>query len=170
MLIAPRHIDRAGAIKKLVERAGFEAVLLSEFRKRTHKRLQEKDVLILDTFGELNRVYNLATIVFMGGSFVRRGGHNIIEPAMFAKPIVFGPHMFNFRNIARSFSENNAAIKVKNKEDLLKTMETLLKDEKRRGVLGRNARGLIDKNKGATLRNISEVERILLKKKGRNAN
>ncbi|MEE9500399.1 MAG: 3-deoxy-D-manno-octulosonic acid transferase, partial [Candidatus Omnitrophota bacterium] len=113
LLIAPRHIDRAKTIKKMVERMGL------------------KNILVLDTFGELSRIYGLATIVFMGGSLVKRGGHNIVEPAVFGKPIVFGPYMFNFRDMARSFLENKAAIKVKNRKELLETLEMLLKDGNR---------------------------------------
>ncbi len=143
LLIAPRHIDRAKTIKKMVERMGL------------------KNILVLDTFGELSRLYRLATIVFMGGSLVKRGGHNIVEPAVFGKPIVFGPYMFNFRDMARSFLENKAAIKVKNSKVLLGTLEMLLKDGNRRTILGRNAKELIDRSKGATERNIGELERLI---------
>lgn len=143
LLIAPRHIDRAKTIKKMVERMGL------------------KNILVLDTFGELSRIYGLATIVFMGGSLVKRGGHNIVEPAVFGKPIVFGPYMFNFRDMARSFLENKAAIKVKNSKELLGTLEMLLKDGNRRTILGRNAKELIDRSKGATERNIGELERLI---------
>ncbi len=143
LLIAPRHIDRAKTIKKMVERMGL------------------KNILVLDAFGELSRLYRLATIVFMGGSLVKRGGHNIVEPAVFGKPIVFGPYMFNFRDMARSFLENKAAIKVKNRKELLGTLEMLLKDGNKRAILGRNAKELIDRSKGATERNIGELERLI---------
>lgn len=143
LLIAPRHIDRAKTIKKMIERMGL------------------KNILVLDTLGELSRLYRLATIVFMGGSLVKRGGHNIVEPAVFGKPILFGPYMFNFRDMARSFLENKAAIEVKNRKELLGTLEMLLKDGNRRSILGRNAKELIDKSKGATERNIHEVEKFI---------
>jgi 3-deoxy-D-manno-octulosonic-acid transferase len=143
LLIAPRHIDRAGAIKKMVEEKGV------------------KGVVVLDTIGELSRLYELATIVFMGGSLLKRGGHNIVEPAIFGKPIVFGPHMFNFRDMAKSFLENKAAVEVKNEKELLETLRALLKDENRRVTLGRNAKGLIDASSGATERNIKELEKLI---------
>lgn len=153
LLIAPRHIDRARAIKKMAGQKGIEAVLLSEIEKKSRKN----PVLILDTFGKLGRLYRLATIVFMGGSLVRRGGHNIVEPAVFAKPIVFGPHMFNFRDMANSFLEEDAAQEVKNEKGLEETLKALLTDRERRNILGRNAKGLINRNKGATERNINEL-------------
>ena len=70
------------------------------------------DVVVLDTIGELAQLYQVATVVFVGGSLVDAGGHNILEPAVFGKPIVFGPHMHNFAEIARTFLENRGAIQV----------------------------------------------------------
>ena len=161
LLIAPRHINRAEAIKKKLEQYGFEGILMSQLEKRAHKALSKKTVLILDTLGELKHLYSLATIVFMGGSLIKRGGHNIIEPAISGKPIVFGPYMFNFKDMARSFLENNAAVEVKNKKALKETLQLLLKDENRRTALGRNAKGLIGKSRGATERNIDAVALLL---------
>ncbi|OGW75267.1 MAG: hypothetical protein A2Z72_00880 [Omnitrophica bacterium RBG_13_46_9] len=162
LLIAPRHIDRVGSIKNLIEQKGFKAVALSEFIKRGRKNPVLGDtVLILDTLGELRHLYRLATIVFMGGSLVRRGGHNLAEPAVFAKPILFGPHMFNFRDMARSFLEDNAAIEVKNSKELFNTLKILVKEGDKRAVLGSNAKKLIEKNKGATDRNICEVKKFI---------
>ncbi|MBL7157112.1 MAG: 3-deoxy-D-manno-octulosonic acid transferase [Candidatus Omnitrophica bacterium] len=161
ILIAPRHIDRVGTIKRLVEQKGFEGVLLSRFRKGPKKSVSKKAVLILDTLGELSQLYSLATIVFMGGSLVKRGGHNIVEPAMFGTPIVFGPYMHNFRDMARLFLEREAAMKVKDRDELLETLETLLRDENKRNVLGRNAKELINKSKGATSRNLREVTELI---------
>jgi len=139
LLIAPRHIDRAGAVKKLVKQMGF------------------KKVSVLDTLGELARLYEHATVVFMGGSFVKRGGHNIVEPAFFARAIVFGPHMFNFRSMVKTFLEHNAALRVANKEELLNTLRGLFRDKGKRASLGGNAKELLEKAKGATERNIREV-------------
>jgi len=164
LLIAPRHIDRAEAIKKKLEQYGFEGILMSQIEKGARKALSKKTILILDTLGELKHLYSLATIVFMGGSLIKRGGHNIIEPAISGKPIVFGPYMFNFKDMARSFLENNAALEVKNKRALKETLQLLLKDENRRIALGRNAKGLIDKSRGATERNIDEVALLLEKR------
>lgn len=143
LLIAPRHIDRAGAVKKLVEKMGF------------------KKVRVLDTLGELTRLYEHATVVFMGGSLVKRGGHNIVEPAAFARAIVFGPHMFNFRSMAKTFLEHDAALRVADKEELLNTLRGLFRDKEKRVSLGGNAKKLLEKAKGATERNIREVAGLI---------
>ena len=71
------------------------------------------DVVVLDTIGELATIYQLATVVFVGGSLVPTGGHNILEPAVFGRPIVFGPHMENFAEIAAAFVANGAGVQVR---------------------------------------------------------
>ena len=76
------------------------------------------DVVVLDTIGELAQLYQLATAVFVGGSLVDHGGHNILEPAVFGKPIVFGPHMQNFKEIADAFVGNGAAVQVQSEREL----------------------------------------------------
>lgn len=161
LLIAPRHVDRTESIKKLIEQAGLDCILLSECKEGMQAPLAEKAIFILDTHGELNSLYNLATIVFMGGSLARRGGHNIVEPARFGKPIVFGPHMFNFRSMTKLFLENSAAIQIRDGSELYGALRILLDNKGMRDSIGRSAKGLIDKNKGATARNIREVEKIL---------
>ena len=160
LLIAPRHIDRAGAIKRLIRQAGFIPALLSETKVPEAGR-SGKTVFILDTHGELNQLYSVATIVFMGGSLIKKGGHNIVEPARFGKPIVFGPFMFNFRDMAGLFLENKAALAVKGAGELLGVLRSLLKDKERRCALGHAAKKLVDENTGATERNIREVSEIL---------
>ena len=160
LLIAPRHIERVGAIKRLVRQAGFSPVLLSE-TKVPEAGHSGKTVFILDTHGELSQLYGIATVVFMGGSLIKRGGHNIVEPARFGKPIVFGPFMFNFRDMAGLFLESEAAIQVKDAGELTSALRSLLKDRGKRDSLGRAAKKLIDENTGATGRNIREVCNIL---------
>jgi 3-deoxy-D-manno-octulosonic-acid transferase len=86
------------------------------------------DVVVLDTLGELAQVYQLATAVFVGGSLADHGGHNILEPAVFGKPIVFGPHMQNFKEIADAFVANAAAIQVHSESELDAALRTLVMD------------------------------------------
>lgn len=161
LLLAPRHIDRSSDIKKMVEGKGLKAVLISHFSKGEIESISKNAVLILDTLGELGRLYSLASVVFMGGSLVKRGGHNLVEPALFRKAMLFGPHMFNFRAMARTFLEGRAAILVKNEKELIETLESLLSDKEKRGILGRNAGVLIDRSKGATAKNLSEMARFI---------
>ena len=106
-------------------------------------------VLLLDSLGELAQLYSLASVVFVGGSLVPSGGHNILEPAVAGKPVVVGPHMENFQEIADAFRAESALVEVRSAEDLGREITALLSDEPRRRELGDRARGLIDRNRGA---------------------
>ena len=106
-------------------------------------------MVILDTIGELAQLYQIATVVFVGGSLVDAGGHNILEPAVFGKPIVFGPHMQNFAEIARTFLENRGAVQVHSATELETVLVELLSDPVRRASLGAAARALVEANRGA---------------------
>lgn len=156
LLIAPRHIDRIGEIDRLVKRLGLEAVKVSDGRM-----VGASKVLILDAIGQLNDIYSIATIVFIGGSLVRHGGHNPIEPALFEKPVLFGPHMFNFKTIASSFLSTRAAVQVTAVNDIVSECRFLLRDESERMRLGTSARSLVIKNCGAAKRNIDAIKEII---------
>jgi 3-deoxy-D-manno-octulosonic-acid transferase len=105
--------------------------------------------VILDSIGELAQIYQLATAVFVGGSLADHGGHNILEPAIFGKPILFGPHMQNFREIADTFLANDAGVQVHSDSDLEGALLGLLTDPVRRARLGAAARALVEANRGA---------------------
>ena len=158
LLIAPRHIDKADVIKKIAEEKGFKALLRSSVKKG---HTGKKEVIILDTMGELSRIYSLATIVFMGGSLIKRGGHNLVEPAIFKKPIVFGHYMFNFRDMAKLFLERNAAREVKDENALFDTLKSLFEDSEKRALLGQNARKIIEDSKGAIQKNTNVLASLL---------
>src|SRR5262245_62626431 len=94
------------------------------------------DVIVLDTIGELAQLYQLATAVFVGGSLADHGGHNILEPAVFGKPIMFGPHMQNFKEIADAFLSNDAAVQVQSERELDGALTALVTDPVRRATAG----------------------------------
>ncbi len=106
-------------------RAGWNVARRSELRVDADPR---HDVVILDTIGELAQLFQIATVVFVGGSLVDLGGHNILEPAVFGKPIVFGPYMQNFAEISRTFLDNAAAIQVHSDRELGSALLELLGD------------------------------------------
>jgi 3-deoxy-D-manno-octulosonic-acid transferase len=118
LIIAPRQPDRFGDVERVIRAQGFVAARRSELPIDTEPRA---DVVVLDTMGELAQLYQLATAVFVGGSLADVGGHNILEPAIFGKPIVFGPHMQNFREIADAFLANRAAVQVQSARELEET-------------------------------------------------
>ena len=101
MILAPRHPDRFAAVTQQIRALGIPFQLRSEWKADTCPRLP--GVLILDSMGELGAVYELATVAYVGGTLVPTGGHNILEPASFARPIVIGPSMSNFQEIADEF-------------------------------------------------------------------
>src|SRR6185295_3250937 len=108
-VLAPRQPERFGEVERLARDAGFVVTRRTELPIDAEPRA---DVIVLDTIGELAQLYQLATAVFVGGSLADHGGHNILEPAVFGKPIVVGPHMQNFKEIADAFLSNDAAIQV----------------------------------------------------------
>ena len=93
--------------------------------------------MVLDTIGELAQLYQIATAVFVGGSLVPAGGHNILEPAIHGKPIVVGPHMQNFKEITEAFLASGAAVQVRSDRELEQAIVALMNDPVRRARLGR---------------------------------
>jgi len=156
LLIAPRHPERAKDITQIVSRFGFRAVFISALSSECSTCIA-KPVFILDAVGELISFYNIADIVFVGGSLIKKGGHNILEPASLAKPILFGPYMFNFRDIADLFLSNRAAKMVFNQEELKTNIVDLLNNPSEAIELGQRALQLILANQGATKRNVEYI-------------
>ena len=116
---------------------------------------------MLDTIGELAQVYQAATVVFVGGSLVPTGGHNILEPAVFGKPIVFGPHMQNFAEIAEAFLAGHAAVQVESGRELEDALIELLSEPEARARLGDRARALVEANRGARERSLAAIAELL---------
>jgi 3-deoxy-D-manno-octulosonic-acid transferase len=158
LVIAPRHPERFAEVYGLARQAGFHAV------RRTELALDadpQAEVVVLDTIGELAQVYQTATVVFVGGSLVNSGGHNILEPAVFGKAIVFGPHMQNFAEIAQAFCESGAAVQVSHPHGLETTLRDLLGDPVRRASLGAAARALVEANRGAKDKTLAVIADLL---------
>jgi 3-deoxy-D-manno-octulosonic-acid transferase len=158
LILAPRHPERAAEVEQLVLRAGFSVARRSELRVDAEPR---EEVVILDTVGELARLYQVATVVFVGGSLVDSGGHNILEPAVFGKPILFGPHMQNFVEIAEAFLARGAAAQVATARELEDALLALLTDPVRRAALGAAARALVEANRGAKDRSLAVIAELL---------
>jgi 3-deoxy-D-manno-octulosonic-acid transferase len=160
LLIAPRHIERAKDIEKIVAKYGFNSIRVSQLNQNSIPR-DQKTVFILDTIGELIFFYAISDIVFVGGSLIKKGGHNILEPAFFAKPIIFGQYMFNFQDICDLFLNNKAAIMVHNKEELMQKIRELLQSPLERQNLSQRAKDLVLKNQGATERNLNLIRNFV---------
>jgi 3-deoxy-D-manno-octulosonic-acid transferase len=153
LVIAPRYIDRAGRIAALAREAGLTVGL------RSQENREGGQVVVLDTIGELARAYRLATLVFVGGSFTKRGGQNILEPAGQGKPVLFGPHMDNFRDSVQVL-EGRGGLQVKDAEDLFQRVSELLSQPDRLSALGEQARAVVSQISGASRRNAEHMAKL----------
>jgi len=158
LVIAPRNPERFGEVEQLVRSEGWKTARRSDLAVDSEPRV---DVVVLDTIGELATVYQIGTIVFVGGSLVATGGHNVLEPAVFGKPIVFGPHMSNFAEIADAFVTNGAGVQVAGEQDLDETLLSLMSDPVRRARLGAAARALVEANRGANEKSVTVLADLL---------
>jgi 3-deoxy-D-manno-octulosonic-acid transferase len=158
LVIAPRNPERFGEAEQLARQEGWKVSRRSDLAIDAEPRV---DVVVLDTIGELATVYQIATVVFVGGSLVATGGHNVLEPAVFGKPIVFGPYMQNFVEIAEAFVSNGAGVQLKGEEELDEAFLSLMSDPVRRARLGAAARALVEANRGANDKSITVLTALL---------
>ena len=158
LIMAPRKPERFAEAEALARAEGLRVVRRKELAVDAEPRA---DVIILNTIGELAHLFQVATVVFMGGSLVDQGGHNILEPAVHGKPIVFGPHMTNFAEIAETFLRNQAAVQVDTPAELAGAVSRLVGDPVERARLGAAARALVEANRGAKRRTLDSIANVL---------
>jgi len=158
LILAPRNPERFAEAEQLARAEGWKVARRSDLAIDTEPRV---DVVVLDTIGELATVYQLGTVVFVGGSIAATGGHNILEPAVFGKPIVFGPHMENFLEIAEAFVTNGAGVQLAGEEELEEAFVSLMGDPVRRARLGAAARALVEANRGANEKSMTVLSALL---------
>ena len=182
LVIAPRRPERFDEVARLIARSGFKfgrrsqlpssdnddqastpipALPVSEAKHSNPPPTAE--VILLDSIGELGDLYRHATVVFVGGSLVPRGGHNIIEPAAHSKPIVVGPNMDNFRQVVSDFTASNALVQMtgSSPETLAGELISLLTDEARAAALGARALAILDRSRGATECTIRAILKVM---------
>jgi 3-deoxy-D-manno-octulosonic-acid transferase len=184
LIIAPRHPERFDEVAGLLSRSGFTFSRRSQVVKSATEvrgagagsfienqssqggRASAPEVILLDSIGELAGIYRFATVVFVGGSLVPRGGHNIIEPAAFAKPIVIGPFTENFRQIVSDFERADAVVQLTGTGPALvigldRTLSGLLSDRERARAIGERARNILLANRGATDCTVAALEEFI---------
>lgn len=160
LILAPRKPDRFDTAASISEAGGWNVVRRS--RLDLESKLDEgADVLLLDSIGELAALYGLADATFVGGSLVPSGGHNILEPAWYGKPPVFGRSMENFQDMAAQFLAAQAGVQVNSGEHLGRVWTQLVENEPLRKKAGQSARALAEGNRGATARLMERVEAAL---------
>jgi 3-deoxy-D-manno-octulosonic-acid transferase len=157
LFIAPRHIERLREIRAQLEALPLQVQLASE--SLNHGKT-EPDCVLLDTTGELQRWYGIATVVFIGKSLTAHGGQNPVEPIIARKPVVFGPHMENFATLVKSLVSKNGAIQVHDADSLELAIEKLLGDSESRDRLVENARAVVTEHRGATVRAAALINKL----------
>ncbi len=153
LVIAPRNIDRGPEIAALYRGLGFSVVCRSD----RGAAWDDKDLLIVDTMGELVDFYQQADLVFVGGSLVPFGGHNPLEPAAFGRPVLFGPHMEDFADIVSEMLAEEAARQVVDVDDLCQALQVLVADQAGRDKFGQQARAFVEERQGVTDRHLKVI-------------
>jgi 3-deoxy-D-manno-octulosonic-acid transferase len=151
LILVPRKPERFDTAAAKLTAAGIS------FERRSSLGNSKARVLLLDTIGELSALFAHGDVVFMGGTLAHRGGHNILEPAFFAKPVIVGPHMENFQAIADEFHAAGACVRIQSAAELAQSVDRLLKDP---GTAGERARACATARRGATARAVEEVRAI----------
>lgn len=164
LIIAPRHPERFAEVAALIEASGLRWTRRTAAVNRDDARAE---VILLDSIGELRCLYSLASIVFVGGSIARTGGHNILEPAAVGACVVTGAHTFNFQSIVEAFVNAGAIVQLPPLSDSEATLDLanlisqLTTDPTRRRELGTRARDLVNENRGATERTLESLNSML---------
>ncbi len=157
LILAPRKIEESRRLFDLVRARGRSCVLRSQANGDVHR----PDVIILDSVGELGRIYGIGHISFVGGSLIPFGGHNLLEPASFGVPVLFGPHTENFAWMAQGLVESGGGVRIRNYKDLFEAIDKLLGDSNTRVEMGKAAQRFVMNNQGALDRVMGYIESCL---------
>ena len=160
LILAPRHPERCRTVRDMLEKRGFQVVLRSQIDE-VDAPLQSGYILLIDTIGELVKFYALADLVFVGGSLVEVGGHNILEASALGKPVLFGPHMANFKEISSQILGAGGGLQVPDAAGLAAAVKELLANPAKRQQYGAKGLALVEKNTGATQRTLEVLESFL---------
>ncbi|OQY44509.1 MAG: hypothetical protein B6240_10380 [Desulfobacteraceae bacterium 4572_87] len=159
LVMAPRDVGRAREISKMIRSQGMAVALRTTVSTVSTKC--SYDVLVLDTVGELGRLYGLGHVAFVGGSLVPIGGHNLLEPAAFGLPVLFGPHTHNFEFMSESIRRTGGALRVQDGTELQDAMNRLLSDSELRRRMGDRAKTFVVENRGALQRVVNYVAKSM---------
>ena len=160
LVLAPRHMERLAEVEDLVKKAGFSPLRRTRASGNgTGSALGS--VLLVDTVGELARLYAVADLVFVGGSLIPHGGQSMIEPASLGIAVVFGPHVWNFPDSVEALLAAGGAVQVENPGELIQALKRLHGDAAGRRALGQNALEVVSRLKGATKRNVDLIVQMV---------
>ena len=162
ILLAPRYVERREELLELCQEKEIAAVLYSEVKKGRIQLDDNTDIIIVDTMGELADLYYYSDLVFIGGSLINRGGHNVIEAAARAKVVLFGKSMYNFKEERDLLLENEVAFEVKNGDDFFEKAYQLLANDEYRNQRAEAAAALIAENSASVKKQLQLID-VLLK-------
>ncbi len=162
LLLAPRHIERSDVLARAIQDFGFPVTRWSRLlRDGCRPGTGGPRVIVLDTRGDLARIYGLAVMAFVGGTLAPVGGHNLLEPAAWGTPVCFGPHTDHCQDIAELFVETGGGIRVHNVQELTETFLKGMQDRAWLSHMGQRARKIIDDNQGVVEKNMNMIEQII---------
>lgn len=157
LVLAPRHPQRTAEVADILKKSGVRFRRFTELQPSSGEQFQRGEVLLVDTVGELMNLYSLADVVFVGGSLVPVGGHNLLEPASRGIPALFGPYMSNFTEITALVLESRAGVQVNTPAELVETLRRLIKDPGERRRIGDNGLKMLLENGGATEKHMNVI-------------
>ena len=161
LILAPRHPERFQEVEKLVKGKNFISARRTQIGKNNPSF--HPQVMLLDTIGELSQLYGIGDIIFVGGSLVNIGGHNILEPMAYGVPVIFGPYMENFYDIANLTLKKRGGIQVDNEDSLFVNIKDILSNPKKRKLIGEAGLNIVKENRGATLKTVESILPFLKK-------
>ncbi|UCD70709.1 MAG: 3-deoxy-D-manno-octulosonic acid transferase [Syntrophobacterales bacterium] len=159
LILAPRHLERVREVETLLKSEKIPWKRKSQLQAKGQRG--GAHVILLDTLGELSKIYSIGTLVFVGGSLVRVGGHNVLEPLFFAKPVLFGPFMDHFREISVEVLTRGAGFQVRDTEEMVLRAKTLLENSSLSTNMGKRGFEIIRDNRGATRKTLETIFRFL---------
>jgi 3-deoxy-D-manno-octulosonic-acid transferase len=166
LLLAPRHIERAESVEAMIRAHGFAVQRRSTIGQAGAVPSTGPRVVVLDSRGELAAIYREAVVAFVGGTLVPLGGHNLLEPAQWAKPVLFGPYTDHCAEIADLLIHAGGGCRVSRAEDLVQRVIDLFCDDEERERMGRSARQVVEQNQGALHRTLEAIDRLLTQQPG----
>ncbi|HAR07071.1 3-deoxy-D-manno-octulosonic acid transferase [Halomonas litopenaei] len=163
LVLVPRHPQRFEEVARLCQEAGFETVRRSRGRVPSARA----EIYLGDSMGELQALYGTADLAFVGGSLVPIGGHNLLEPALMGVPVVTGPHLDNFEDVAQLLRDAGALVEIADADELVERVAALLEDAEQRKRLSEAGQGVIDTHRGALEATLAGLDRLLGHGQGR---
>ena len=166
LLLAPRHIERTESVEAMIRARGLAVQRRSAIGQAGALRSTGPRVVLLDSRGELAAIYREAVVAFVGGTLVPIGGHNLLEPAQWAKPVLFGPYTDHCAEIADLLIQAGGGRRILHAEDLTQQVMALFSDDEERERIGRSARQVVEQNQGALQQTLEAIDRLLAPQQG----